>query len=520
MEKKALERVRPEDVGIASADVLRYIEELEASGTELHGIMIARRGKVCAEGWWAPFSPQLIHGAQSLTKAYVTTGIGILVTEGRLDVDWKVVELLPEYMPENPCENLKKLRVRDLLCMGSGMRQLTDGTVETWIEDFFALDFPDEPGTVFWYSGIITSILGVIISKLSGQGLMEFLTARLFDKIGIDAKTLKWLEHPGGQEYGGGGLFTHTEDNLRLGMLYLQGGVWDGERILSEAWVREATSRQIDNSNGDGAPPTDETAGYGFQIWLSKIPGNYMFWGAHGQFVIMIPRKELVISIHEFVGGPEHRPDEPVLETGEKNGNYRVFNRTWEFSDRIGDVGPLAERGEACHALTNKLCRLCLPARACGPVPDGAWRHDGARFALERNEMSIIPGNYGNTGNQGLHLSHKLPVNIEEFTLKMERGEVIIDLICAGRPYSYRVGTDGIARVSHVRFAHDLPDMVLGTGVWNGADEFVADLRFIETCYLSQLTLHLGARPEVNLREYALFSKSGWQDTHAAARRL
>ena len=65
----------------------------------IYATMIARYGKVCAEGWWAPFSPNLVHGLQSMTKTILSTAVGALVTDGLLDINQKVTELLPEYMP-------------------------------------------------------------------------------------------------------------------------------------------------------------------------------------------------------------------------------------------------------------------------------------------------------------------------------------------------------------------------------------------------------------------------------------
>ena len=514
MNIKPLERVSPESLGIRSEDVMRYLDALEGCGTELHGIMIARHGKICAEGWWAPYSPLLRHAGQSMTKSYVSTAVGLLVTEGRLSVRDRVIDLLPEYMPENPCENLKRLTVRDLLCMGSGMRELTDGTVETWVRDFFALDFPDEPGTAFWYSGIITSVLGVIVTKISGHGLMDFLTPRLFEKIGIDPAALKWLEHPGGQEYGGGGLFSRTEDNLRLGLLYMNGGVWEGERILSEEWVREATSLQI--SNADGNPPSDENSGFGYQIWLSKVPGNYIFWGALGQYVLSIPEKDMVISIHQSEGGPEARPDEAHTKSGEENPSFRVFNRSWEFSSAAGDA-PLPENPSAEAALRERLSRLCLPRRPCAPTPDGALALDGCSWTLEENIESVIPRCYGNHAAFCPPLSHKVPVNIEGFTLRVAPGEVRMDMTCAGKPYAYRIGTDGNPRLCTVHIARDLPDMVLASGMWESGTRLHVWLRFLETCYTSELTLELGENPTVKFREFAIFAPTGWTENTVKA---
>ena len=85
--RKEFERTTPESVGIKSQDILHYIDTLEHSTTEMHGLMIMRHGKICTEGWWAPYAPNLRHGLQSHTKTYAATAVGIAYTQGILKLD-------------------------------------------------------------------------------------------------------------------------------------------------------------------------------------------------------------------------------------------------------------------------------------------------------------------------------------------------------------------------------------------------------------------------------------------------
>lgn len=135
----------------------------------------------------------------------------------------------------------------------------------------------------------------------TGMGLIAYLTPRLFDKIGIDASHIKTIYTGDGLEYGGGGFFTTTEDNLRLMLLYARGGLWDGERVLSGEWCREVTSKQIDTASEAAGNPgvTDNFMGYGLQCWMCKPHGAYRADGAMGQFAIVVPTSDLVISINE-----------------------------------------------------------------------------------------------------------------------------------------------------------------------------------------------------------------------------
>ena len=133
--RKPFEMTTPEALGIRSRDIMAYLDELEASNTEMHGLMIMRHGKLCAQGWWAPFGPNVRHGLQSHTKTYAATAVGIAYTEGLLKLDERLIDIFPDESPKNPSENLQKLTVRDVLCMGCGMDEMPRPS-QDWIRDF------------------------------------------------------------------------------------------------------------------------------------------------------------------------------------------------------------------------------------------------------------------------------------------------------------------------------------------------------------------------------------------------
>ena len=206
MEKrKPFETARPEEVGISSDLILEYIDNLEHSETEMHGLMIMRHNKMIATGWWNPFGPNLRHGLQSHTKTYAATAVGIAYTEGILKLDERIIDIFPEDAPENPSENLKLLTVRDVLCMGCGMDEMPRNS-EHWIKDFLAIPVNHKPGTTYMYNSSGSTLLGSIVRKKTGLGLHEYLTPRLFNKIGINPDNLRWMCMADGIEVGGGGL--------------------------------------------------------------------------------------------------------------------------------------------------------------------------------------------------------------------------------------------------------------------------------------------------------------------------
>ena len=115
-----LERATPESQGISSSALLAFVNEAEETLNALHSVMIARNGRVIAEGWWTPYSPELNHWLFSLSKGFTATGVGIAIAEGRLRLDDAVISFFSEEAPKAPSENLKAMTVRDLLKMTHG----------------------------------------------------------------------------------------------------------------------------------------------------------------------------------------------------------------------------------------------------------------------------------------------------------------------------------------------------------------------------------------------------------------
>ena len=165
MKRKEFERVTPESVGIPSDLIQKLVDQLEHGGfTEPHGLMIMRHGRICAEGWWAPYAPGIRHGLQSHTKTYAATAVGIACTEGLLKLEDRVIDIFPEEAPENPSENLKKLTVRDVLCMGCGMDTMPAPSKD-WIREFLATPVNHVPGTTYMYNSTGSTLLGAIVRK-------------------------------------------------------------------------------------------------------------------------------------------------------------------------------------------------------------------------------------------------------------------------------------------------------------------------------------------------------------------
>jgi CubicO group peptidase (beta-lactamase class C family) len=289
-----LPRSTPADQGVDPAAILSFLDALdERPDIEMHSLMVVRHGQVVAEGWWAPYSagrPQLLY---SLSKSFTSTAAAFAQAEGLLDLDDAVISHFPEFAADITDPRSRSVKVRHIASMSSGhTREMLDEALKSDPEEpvrGFLLSPPDRaPGTVFAYSQPCTYTLASIIQRNAGMSLTRYLRPRLFDPLGIGH--VGWHTFPPGREQGFSGLHARTEDIAKLGLLYLQRGLWEGARLIPEEWVAEATSEQV--SNAENAQP-DWRQGYGFQFWMSRH--GYRGDGAFGQFCVILPEQDAVI---------------------------------------------------------------------------------------------------------------------------------------------------------------------------------------------------------------------------------
>ncbi|HEY8511118.1 MAG TPA: serine hydrolase [Cyclobacteriaceae bacterium] len=284
----------PESQGVASQGLIDFHEAVNTSDLEFHSIMINRNGKLILEGWWEPFKKEYIHTLYSLSKSFTSTAVGMLYDDGKVKPSDKVISFFPDKLPAKVSDNLAAMSVHDLLTMHTGHTEDTMGKLrvggDDWVKNFLALEVPAVPGTHFLYNTGATYMLSAIVQKVSGQNLMDFLTPRLFEPLGIVGAD--WEADPMGINVGGYGLRIRAQDILNFGQLYLQEGEWNGKRILSKEWVSEATRKQVNSQDND----SDWGQGYGYQFWRCK-PGCYRGDGAFGQYCIVVPDKNAVIAI-------------------------------------------------------------------------------------------------------------------------------------------------------------------------------------------------------------------------------
>ena len=397
-----LPRSTPLDEDVSEVGILEFLDAVEREKFELHSFMMLRHGKVIAEGWWEPYGPDFVHTMYSMSKSFTSTAVGFAVAEGKMSVEDKVVSFFPDDLPSKISENLAAMRVKDLLTMSTGNEKEPTQTVvkeENWGRTFLAQPFAHKPGTQFMYNSAATYMCSAIVQKVTGQNILDYLTPRLFEPLGITG--MRWENCPRGIATGGWGLSIQTEGLAKFGQLLLQKGVWQGRQLLPAAWIEEATRFHIQQPGGDKPDrpkaKNDWLQGYGYQFWRCQGTA-FRGDGAFGQFTIVLPEQDAVIvmtSENKNMQGqldlvwkhllPAFGAQGASKGLSERLGHLKLFpppssktepaRRNWRFKLAANDLG-LAEvafdfSDDACTFSADSHCVLWV-------LPD--WHGDQAPF--------------------------------------------------------------------------------------------------------------------------------------------
>lgn len=282
-------------------------------------IDLAKKESIClkyAQLWkgdelvaeWSDMPVKTRLNVWSVSKSFVSAGVGIAIDEGLMTLDEKIVDSFPDYVNENTSENLKKATVRDLLTMRSGLdHPLFFGdwperyTVKDWIKHFFDAKFPHEPGTHFLYSNFNTYILSCMIErKAKVQNTLYYLRDKLLEPIGITNP--EWTLCPMGHIYAANGLYLTIDELSKFGRLMLHKGNWNGKQIVSASYVEEATKKHSDSKPAPGGGEIALAQGYGYQFWMNQVPGTFCASGNFGQGCIIAPEQNAVFSYMSLEG--------------------------------------------------------------------------------------------------------------------------------------------------------------------------------------------------------------------------
>lgn len=276
--------------------VKNLIAELEQDNPGAEAVAFYQNGELLLSRHFVLDIPRLIY---SHTKSYVSTLAGIAIDEGKLTLDTTLCSLFPEYDPVITDRRVKTITLRHLLTMSSGFgsaflmganRRKGEGMPD-YLAYMLGKQLVYTPGEKFVYSNADTHLVGCMVQRAVGELLLSYAYRKLFEPMGMGFPG--WETDPAGTAFGGTGLYLRNEEMMKLGVLYMQQGVWEGKRLVSPAWVKEAGRKQIDTGH-----PDPWHSGYGYQFWMIPQKENaFRADGAYGQFSLIFPAENAVVGI-------------------------------------------------------------------------------------------------------------------------------------------------------------------------------------------------------------------------------
>ena len=277
----------PESEGVASAHIEAFLQALDADRSlDMHGVDIYRHGRrLCAAAFGA-YDRSVWHITYSECKSITALAIGMLVDEGLLDIHERLIDIFERTGLSRLTHSA--ITVEHLLTMRSGvaMNESAAPTETEWVRCFFESSVKNVGGD-FRYNSINTYMLSAIITKRTGLTLTEYLRPRLFEPLGID--NYYWEASPEGITKAGWGLYILPEDLAKIGQLVLNGGVWQGQTLVSREWIEAMTARQVET------PAQTGRFDYGYQTWVGADGKSFLFNGMFGQNVIGYPETGLLL---------------------------------------------------------------------------------------------------------------------------------------------------------------------------------------------------------------------------------
>ncbi|MCK5601279.1 serine hydrolase, partial [Candidatus Pacearchaeota archaeon] len=310
-------------------------ERSENEDIMIESITIVRNGYIVADIYLNPLFPKdAKHIIHSCTKSIMSALIGIAIEEGYIEnVDVSVLNIFNDKNTEIIDERIKILTVKDLLTMQTGLHSQDSylyqwrglfemQNTDDWIEYILNLPMEVAPGTRFDYSNTASFLLSAIITETTGMNTLSFAQKHLFNPLGIEDD--KWERSPRGVYIGWARMWLKPHDMAKIGLLYLQKGKWNNEQIVPAQWIKESLiahsspkkyryvyneKNKVDYIASGGLwmftnllrPFAD---GYGYQWWLDKT-GMYSAVGAGGQYIIIMPKENLVVVFTSKLSGVE-----------------------------------------------------------------------------------------------------------------------------------------------------------------------------------------------------------------------
>jgi CubicO group peptidase (beta-lactamase class C family) len=315
--KEQWEQTAPESQGMDGKRLAAAVEYLKAhaGGDGVRELVLVRNGRLV----WKGDDIDKVHGVWSCTKSFTSTILGLLISDSKCTLDTRAASILPELAEYYPGVTL-----RHLTTMTSGYRAVGDEPKGSYRHGPSSTPFQPSPtplftppGAQYAYWDSAMNLFGLALTRLAGEPLEERFRRSIAEPIDMDAKRWDWGDYgtdKGIVVNGGSGnsnchVFISAREMARFGHLFLNNGNWNGVQVVPKAWVRQATSVQVNASLPWAQPESeiDARGCYGFNWWVNGKkadgqrkwpgvpPGTFAAIGHNNNLCFVIPEWQMVI---------------------------------------------------------------------------------------------------------------------------------------------------------------------------------------------------------------------------------
>ena len=224
-------------------DFTQIVEETAALGMNLYDLALWQDGEI---SFWQYVPCNRCNDSYSVAKVYTMTSVGLLFSEGRLSLDARLIDFFPEHLPADMPDAWRRVTVEHALTHRVGFGESTldidceDASQypQDYLRHLFSMPLAHEPGTESVYTDAAYYLLSRVVGEVAGEPMDQLLYRRILRPLRIQEAA--WSRDPQGHPIGATGLYIGAQDMVKLGALYLNGGVYEGKQLLSGSWVARA----------------------------------------------------------------------------------------------------------------------------------------------------------------------------------------------------------------------------------------------------------------------------------------
>ena len=296
----------------------------------IYSLLVVKNGKLVAEGYYNAGSIDQLEKRASVTKSYTSALVGIALDKGYIEsIDAKMLDFFPDIADQITDPRKKQITIQNMLEMRAGYPWEEENAAAweaMWSGEYLSqiakIPLTADPGTRFQYSNLTAHWLGIIAARATGMDLIALGNKYLFGPLGVTPGE-DWLRDVDGYYIGAGDILFTSRDMARFGQLYLDGGEYNGQQIVSADWVRDSLQTYTANEFEVTSIGQFKNMGYGYMWWSAKVGDRYVSfaWGHGGQLIVLDHVNDMVVvtTADPFWGKDTHfdawKYEKAIIET-------------------------------------------------------------------------------------------------------------------------------------------------------------------------------------------------------------